>query len=56
MTMEFLLHKDKKEKRIIATAQMAHLALPDTQVHTSHNQKSHFLPTLQEPYIRQILN
>lgn len=29
----------------IATAQMAHLVLPDTQADPSQNQKSHFLPT-----------
>jgi len=40
--MEFLLHKDKKEN---ATAQMAHLVLPDTQYDPTQNQKSHFLPT-----------
>lgn len=28
-----------------ATAQVAHLVLPDTQTNTSQNQKSHFLPT-----------
>jgi hypothetical protein len=43
--MKFLLHKDKKENREIATAQMAHLVLPDTQANASQNQKSHFLPT-----------
>jgi len=37
--MKFLLHKDMKE---IATAQMAHLVLPDTQATPSQNQKSHF--------------
>jgi len=43
MTKEFLLHKDKKENKENATAQMAHLVLPDTQADTSQNQKSHFL-------------
>jgi len=28
MTKEFLLHKDKKENKDIATKQMAHLVLP----------------------------
>jgi len=28
-----------------ATAQVAHLVLPDTQANPSQNQKSHFLPT-----------
>ena len=42
MIMKFLLHKDLKE---IATAQMAHLVLPDTKANASQNQKSHFLPT-----------
>jgi hypothetical protein len=42
MTMKFLLHKDIRE---IATAQMAHLVLPETQADPSQNQKSHFLPT-----------
>jgi hypothetical protein len=28
-----------------ATAQMAHLVLPNTQANPSQNQKSHFLPT-----------
>jgi len=45
MTKKFLLHKDKKENKENATAQMAHLVLPDTQADTSQNQKSHFLPT-----------
>lgn len=40
--MKFLLHKDNKEN---ATAQMAHLVLPDTKANASQNQKSHFLPT-----------
>tara|TARA_R110002050_G_scaffold168155_1_gene299276 strand:- start:10981 stop:11118 length:138 start_codon:yes stop_codon:yes gene_type:complete len=42
MTKEFLLHKDKKENKENATAQMAHLFLPDTQANASQNQKSHF--------------
>ena len=37
--MKFLLHKDIRE---IATAQMAHLVLPETQADPSQNQKSHF--------------
>jgi hypothetical protein len=47
MTKEFLLHKDKIENIEIATAQMAHLVLPDTQAILSQNQKSPFLPTHQ---------
>ena len=43
MTKEFLLHKDKKENKEIATAQMAHLVLPDAQADSWQNQKSHFL-------------
>ena len=42
MTKIFLLHKDKKENNENATAQMAHLVLPDTQIDPSQNQKSHF--------------
>ena len=38
--MNFLLHKDIKENREIANAQMAHLILPDTQANASQNQKS----------------
>jgi len=45
MTRTFLLHKDIKENNEIATAQMAHLVLPDTKANASQNQKSHFLPT-----------
>ncbi len=46
MKKEFLLHKDKIEKKENATAQMAHLVLPDTQADTSQNQKSHFFQRL----------
>ena len=33
-----------------ASAQVAHLVLPNTQTNTSQNQKSHFFPT---PFLRQ---
>jgi len=45
MIKEFLLHKNKKDNKENATAQMAHLVLPNTQADPSQNQKSHFLPT-----------
>ncbi len=51
MTKKFLLHKDNKEN---ATAQMAHLVLPDTKAHPSQNQKSHFLPTHPSPPTNQL--
>lgn len=42
MTKEFLLHKDKKEKRKPPHIQ-AHLSLPDTKANASQYQKSlHF--------------
>jgi hypothetical protein len=40
--MKILLHKDIKEK---ASAQMAHLVLPNRKAEPSQNQKIRFLPT-----------
>jgi hypothetical protein len=46
---EFLLHKDKKENKEIAIAQMAHLVLLDTQADLRQNQKSHFFVNAPKP-------
>jgi hypothetical protein len=46
MRKNFLLHKDKIENKENATAQMAHLVLPNTQAYPSQNQKSHFFQRL----------
>ena len=45
MTLEFLLHKDKKENGNPTHIQ-AHLSLPDTKANASQSQKSlHFADT-----------
>jgi len=48
MTIKFLLHKEIKEIKEIAKAQMAHLVLPDTQADPSANPK--------EPLFNQLLD
>ena len=42
MTMRFLLHKDIKENKEIATAQMAHLVLPDTKANAEKTKRAIF--------------
>lgn len=47
MSKEFLLHKDKKENKEIATTQMAHLVFADTQANAEKTKRAISCPHTQ---------